>query len=195
MLAKYHRQVHNLLHHAANQMIGFCLEREAGTLVVGDVSDIARNQRKEKKGSRRLNQENSGNPLGQLVEYLTYKGKLKGVSVVKINEAYTSQTCPKCGHRHKPSGRVYKCRNKECNFIAPRGEVGAANILCKHLHGEMKPGLLLPSGFVKYLRPVSLKRNVVVPLTWDKLPGNTPAPVPVSSETDTQLSLELEFAA
>ena len=195
MLARYHRQTHNLLHHSANKMIDFAVERQAGTLVIGDVSDIARNKRKTKKGSRRSNQENAGNPLGKLVEYLTYKGKLKGVEVVKINEAYTSQTCPKCGHRHKPSGRVYKCRNKACSFIAPRDEVGAVNILVKHLHGEIKPDVLLPSGSVKYLRPVALKRQpVVVPLTWDTLPDISPSPVPVASAIDSQMSLELDIA-
>ena len=196
MLAKYHRQVHNLLYHTANKMIGFCVEREAGTLVVGDVTDIARNKRKQKKGSRRTNQENSGNPLGKLVNLLEYKGKLKGVDIVKINEAYTSQTCPKCGHRHKPSGRVYKCKNKACGFVAPRDEVGAANILCKHLHKKMIPDALLPTGFVKYLRPVPLRKQaVVVPLTWDTLPDTTRSLVLAPLGVDSQLSLELETAA
>ena len=134
-------------------------------------------------------------PFGRLVDYLIYKGKLKGVEVVKINEAYTSQTCPKCGHRHKPGGRVYRCRNKECGFIAPRDEVGAVNILCKHLHGDMKPDQLLPSGSVKYLRPVKLRQPVVVPLAWDTLPDITLSPVPAASAADTQLSLELESVA
>lgn len=195
MLARYHRRVHNLLHHAANQMIDFALERKAGTLVIGDAINIAKNKRKTKKGSRRLNQENSGNPLGRLVSYLSYKGKLKGVDIIKINEAYTSQTCPKCGHRHKPSGRVYKCRNKECSFTAPRDEVGAVNILCKYLHGEMNPDLILPSGSVKYLRPVKLRQSVVVPLTWDKLPDTTRSLVPAALVVDTQLSLELGAVA
>ena len=66
MLARFERQKHNLLHHAGNAMIDYCVEREAGTLVVGDCIDIARNKRKEKKGSRRSNQMNSDNPLGQL---------------------------------------------------------------------------------------------------------------------------------
>ncbi|MCW7553216.1 zinc ribbon domain-containing protein [Endozoicomonas gorgoniicola] len=101
-------------------MIDFAVERQAGTLVIGDVSNIARNKRKTKKGSRRSNQENAGSPLGRLVDSLIYKGSPEGVEVVKINEAYTSQTCPKCGYRHKPGGRVCQCRNKECGFIAPR---------------------------------------------------------------------------
>ncbi|WP_252177064.1 transposase [Endozoicomonas sp. 4G] len=160
-LARYHRQVHNLLHHTANKMIDFAVERQAGTLVVGDVTEIARNKRKQKKGSRRSNQENSGNPLGRLVEYLTYKGKLRGVDVVKINESYTTQTCPKCGHRHKPSGRNYKCQG--CGYVAARDEVGACNILNKYIHnGRMVPDSILPTGSVKYLRPTLLRKSPVV---------------------------------
>ncbi len=94
-LARFHRQVHNLLHHAANKMINFCVEREAGTLFVGDITEMSRNARVKKKGSRRANQMNSGNPLGILYNYLEYKGKLKGVTLKKDSEAYTTQTCPR----------------------------------------------------------------------------------------------------
>ncbi|WP_252180265.1 RNA-guided endonuclease TnpB family protein [Endozoicomonas sp. 4G] len=172
-LARYHRQVHNLLHHTANKIIDFAVERQAGTLVVGDVTEIARNKRKQKKGSRRSNQENSGNPLGRLVEYLTYKGKLRGVDVVKINESYTTQTCPKCGHRHKPSGRNYKCQG--CGYVAARDEVGACNILNKYFHnGRIVPGSILPTGNVKYLRPTLLRKSpVVVALNEPTLLGTT----------------------
>ena len=75
-------------------MLDFCQAREAGTLVVGDITEMPRNKRKQKKGSRRLNQGNSGNPLGQLYGYLAYKGKRRGIELVKQNEAYTSQTKP-----------------------------------------------------------------------------------------------------
>ena len=198
MLAKYHRQVHNLLHHVANRMIDFCVQQEAGTLVIGDVIDIARNKRKQKKGSRRSNQENSGNPLGQLVDYLEYKGNRRGVKVENINEAYTSQSCPKCGHRHKPSGRIYRCTNPQCQFTAPRDEVGAVNILCKYHHGKIVPDVLLPTNKVKYQRPVKMpviRPDVVVPLTWDKWPDITRSTVPASLEADSQLSLGLEAVA
>ena len=178
MLARYERQKHNLLHHAANAMIDYCVEREAGTLVVGDCIDIARNKRKEKKGSRRSNQMNSGNPLGQLITYLQYKGRKHGVSLVKQEESYTSQTCPQCGHRHKPAGRMYICKNPDCDFIGIRDIVGGANIKNKHENkGKMVPGVIIPPARAKYLRVVKMpviRPPVVVRLTGGTSLGTTP---------------------
>ena len=45
------------------------------------------------------------------------------------SEAYTSQTCPKCGHRKKPKNRNYHC--KQCDFRYHRDGVGAINIFNK----------------------------------------------------------------
>lgn len=49
MLEKFERRQRNLLHHAANLILDFCVEREAGTLVAGDIANIAKNKRKTKK--------------------------------------------------------------------------------------------------------------------------------------------------
>ncbi|WP_372759314.1 RNA-guided endonuclease InsQ/TnpB family protein [Litorivivens sp.] len=157
LLSKYENQKHNFLHHAANAMIDYCKEREAGTLVVGDCIDMARNKRKETKGSRRLNQENSGNPLGQLISLLKYKGARNGVEIHKQNESYTTQTCPKCGHRYKPSGRMYICRKDTCDFIGIRDIVGASNIGNKFQNGgKIVPSALVPPLKAKYLRVIKM---------------------------------------
>lgn len=178
MLSQYNNRTHNLLHHIANQMLDFCVDREAGTLVVGDIANIAKG--KKKKHSKRSNQENSGSPIGRLYDFLRYKGKLRGVEIVKINEAYSTQTCPLCGHRHKPSGRNYKCTNKDCDFVGIRDNVGAANILNKHFNsGRIIAGALLPPSHVKYLRPVKLKQSVVAPLNKGKLLSTTHTKVAV----------------
>ena len=153
-------------------MIAFCVEREAGLLVVGDITEMPRNARKNKRGSRRINQENSGNPLGQLYQYLEYKGKLNGVRIEKINEAYTSQQSPCCPSRYKPRGRTYQCRS--CGMTYVRDEVGATNILNKYLGGgKMSVGTLIPTNQVKYLRPVKLRQSVVAPMTEGMLNSAT----------------------
>jgi len=104
--------------------------------------------------SKRLNQENGNNPLGKLTQYLEYKSKLIGCDVKYINEAYTTKTCPVCGHRHKPASRTYYCRS--CGNVFVRDEVGSVNILNKYLHGEIRPGAILPTNRIKYRRPVKL---------------------------------------
>lgn len=197
MLEQFENRKRNLLHQSSKKVIDYCVEREAGTLVVGDIADIARNKRKTKKGSRRSNQENSNNPLAILYQYLEYKGALNGVELVKINEAYTSQTCPACGHRHKPAGRTYKCKNKNCDFVGVRDEVGSINILNKYINdGRIVTGTMLPSGNVKYLRPVKLaSRNGVDRLAGGKLLNNTPDFVAAPSGVECKSSLQLDLVA
>jgi putative transposase len=43
---------------------------------------------------------------------IEYKAKLAGITVERVDEAYTSQECPQCGHRQKPSGREYSCSSR-----------------------------------------------------------------------------------
>lgn len=190
MLNRYENRTHNLLHHVVNQMLDFCVSSEAGTLIVGDIANIAKN--KKKKQSKRSNQENSQTPIGRLYDYLRYKGQLRGVEIVKISEAYTSQTCPLCGHRHKPSGRIYKCTNKTCDFVGIRDNVGAANILNKHYNGKIVAGTLLPPSNVKYLRPVKLKQSVVDLLNRGKLLSITHTKVTVSEEAGSKIRCDYD---
>ena len=146
---------HEFYHKAANSFIKFCVETGSGLLVVGDISLI--NQNKKKKSSKRNNQEMGSLEFGRLFNYLTYKAALYGIRVIKINEAYTTKTCPVCGHLNKPKGRTYKCR--ECKFIGIRDEVGAFNILNLYLNGRIVPGQLVPQGKVKYLRVVKVRKG------------------------------------
>ena len=199
LLSKYENQKHNFLHHAANSMIDYCKRREAGTLVVGDCIDMPRNKRKAKKGSRRLNQENSGNPLGQLLSLLKYKGARNGVDIHKQNESYTTQTCPKCGHRYKPSGRMYICRSNTCDFIGIRDIVGSSNIGNKFQNGgKIVPGALIPPLKAKYLRVIKMpvtRLPVVDGLAGRKLLDTTIFPVPCAEAQDANASLILEKTA
>lgn len=168
----------NLLHHAANEIVHFCEERQIGTLVAGDITQM--NRGKKKKSSRRNNQANGNQPLGQFYTYLGYKLRRIGAVLETQNEAYTSQTCPVCGHRHKPAGRVYHC--PRCGFTAPRDSVGAHNQLNKYRHdGVIRPGVYVPSGTVKYLRPVAMRRGVVDPMARGRWPAITLATVPGTS--------------
>ncbi|HZY98994.1 MAG TPA: hypothetical protein VFE36_05435 [Candidatus Baltobacteraceae bacterium] len=63
-----------------------------GIFHVGDVTEM--NRGKRGKRSRRLNQELGNVPLGQLVEYLTYRLAAVGCTLQIGYEAHTSQTCP-----------------------------------------------------------------------------------------------------
>ena len=61
----------------------------------------------------------------RLAKFIEYKANLAGIKVEYVNPAYTSQTCPVCGHVHHASDRIYTC---ECGFRIHRDLLGAMNI-------------------------------------------------------------------
>lgn len=61
----------------------------------------------------------------RLAQFIEYKAKLAGITVEYVNPAYTSQTCPVCGHVHHANDRNYTCK---CGFHIHRDVLGAINI-------------------------------------------------------------------
>lgn len=45
----------------------------------------------------------------QLGDFIQYKAALRGVPIIMVNPAYTSQDCSRCGSRNKPNGKCYSC--------------------------------------------------------------------------------------
>jgi putative transposase len=82
-----------------------------------------------------------------LIAMLAYKL----ASVIRVNEAYTSQTCPVCGERNK-CRRTYRCT---CGCTAPRDVVGAVNIRSVGTDGQMVPGRSVPNA-IHWLHPTSI---------------------------------------
>ena len=150
---KVERVTRNALHHAANLIVTFCLAYGITILYTGDLGTL--NHKKRHRRSRRTNQAVGSLEFGRFEQYLEYKLRRHGISLVKISEAYTSQTCPHCGHLTKVAGRTYHCR--ACGYRAHRDGVGAVNILNKGMHGEIRPGEILVPPRITYRRPVALK--------------------------------------
>lgn len=146
----------NFYHHVSNHIEDYCLKNKIHTLVFGDIRSISKN--KKRRMSKQVNQAMSMISLGVLIKYVRYKLAKHYIEVEAINEAYTSQTCPVCGHRYKPGGRVYHC--KKCNFKSPRDEVGGYNILNKYINYDViKINTCIPTNNIKYLRPVKMGRS------------------------------------
>ncbi|WP_242831116.1 transposase [Desulfosporosinus meridiei] len=76
------------------------------------------------------------------------------MSLQKVDESYTTQTCPVCGNEHtvfaegrkKPSSRIYNCT---CGYQEHRDIHGAKNILSNYKYGKFREILLDQQ---KYLR-------------------------------------------
>lgn len=47
----------------------------------------------------------------QLLQFIEYKAALRGVEVIQINPAYSSQECSRCHRLTKPAGKSYRCSN------------------------------------------------------------------------------------
>jgi putative transposase len=155
--ATQRRRARDLEHKVSRAVVDWATEREVHTLVIGDVRDVADGKRLNRKSQQKIAVWSHGRQRA----YLTYKAEAAGITVVLVDEAYTSQTCPgmlpdgtACLHCSKPKGRVYRC--PACGFTAHRDSVGAANLLSRHDTGE--PGHVRP-GREKYRYPFVGKRS------------------------------------
>lgn len=75
---------------------------------------------------------------GEFIRQLVFKAEWAGRQVVKINPAYTSQDCSRCGCRRRThlSEREYHCG--ECGLTLDRDHNAAKNILSVGLHTQAK---------------------------------------------------------
>jgi putative transposase len=152
-LARQEHRARDIEHKVSREVVAFAVERNVGQLVMGDVRDVADGKRLNSKSQQKI----SNWSHGKLREYIGYKAAAAGMAVNdKIDEHYTTQTCPECGHRHKPKGRSFLC--PACGFCRHRDIVGASNILSRALYGEL--GKVRPPEKVKYRRPAAAQPKV-----------------------------------
>ena len=89
--------------------VKFLEDEKVTHFVIGNVSGIEKNTKKNSKRKRKNNkvrrQQLSLWNQGKIKEQLFYKAKLKGIEVEETEESYTSQNCPFCGGRHQAKGR------------------------------------------------------------------------------------------
>lgn len=135
-LSTIRNQIKDLLHKQSTRLVKTLHETGVGAVVVGDLTGIRNGLDYGSKANQRLHQW----AYGEFVHMIKYKARLHGMTVKRVGEAYTSQTCPSCGSRHKPHGREYIC---SCGFEGHRDLVGAANIRQKYLgwNGSEDPSL------------------------------------------------------
>lgn len=144
-LAQQKRRTRDIEHKVSRAVVDIAVDWHIGTLALGDVRDVADGKRLTTKSQQKV----SNWSHGQLRQQIEYKAAAYGITVELVNEAYSSQTCPQCGERHKPKGRLYRC--SACGFVSHRDAVGAVNILSRRLHGEV--GRIRPPAETKYRHP------------------------------------------
>jgi IS605 OrfB family transposase len=118
-LAPQKRRARDLAHKASRAVVDWAEEHSVGTLAFGDVRDVSDGKRLRHTQQQQISQWGHGT----MRRYIGYKAGAAGITVVvTVNEAYTSQTCPRCGHRSKPKGRIFLCH--VCGFRCARDRVG-----------------------------------------------------------------------
>ena len=172
--AKHKRVMRDLEHKVSRAIVQVAVERQAGTIILGDVRDVADGVNLGRQSNQKISQWNHG----KIRTYVEYKAQAEGIRLVLQDEHYTSQTCPQCGSRHKPHGRVYTC--VQCGFSGHRDVVGQINILSAYTYGL--PGKLPLPHTVKYRIPQQLR-------VLRRCQGTGQAPQPVAWRPPEQLRL------
>lgn len=95
MTHENHRASRSVVDYAAKHCRAVAIEKLGGVTAPG--SKI-----------RRYSEKNQW-AFAQLGTFIRYKCALRGVPLIEVDPAYTSQTCSRCGSRHKPNGKVFSC--------------------------------------------------------------------------------------
>ena len=142
IVKKLDNQINDILHKQSSHLVSTLHKSGVQTVVIGDIRDI----RNSIKYGAKTNQKLHSWSFGKYRWMVEYKAKKLGMKTALQDEAYSSQTCPSCGKRHKPKGRTYNC---SCGFRFDRDGVGSYNIRAKYLGSFGSPvvGIMaMPSG-------------------------------------------------
>jgi len=155
---KYHRKLSKMQRKCSNQLRDFqhkiskkiVTHTKANTIIVGELNVKEMTKKKKGTGSAQKNKVNktlnhsvyNTGSLGRFVEFLTYKAKLVGKRVIRIDESYTTQRCCICGKLKKRSlgERTILC---DCGNHLDRDLNSAINIMNKFLQNKQNYDFLL----------------------------------------------------
>ena len=110
MRAQEVRACGDWIHKTTTQLV-----RDHDVIILEDLNVAGMTRAAHGKGRRAkagLNRSIQSSRWGRIREVLSYKCQLAGVTLVTVNPAFTSQTCPKCGHvaaGNRESQAVFQC--------------------------------------------------------------------------------------
>jgi len=124
IVARIHERISNRRNNFCHQVSRKLVNR-FGRICIEDLSI----NRMKQNNFRSLNRSINDVAWGQFTQYLAYKAENAGRQVIKINPAFTSQDCSKCGYRQvkKLSNRIHRCSS--CGFEIDRDHNASLNIL------------------------------------------------------------------
>ena len=122
---KEQRKVTDILNKISSDIVRVAQASNA-LIVLGDLKGI----RKSAKGKgKRLNRIINNIPFYQLTQMIEHKANWNGLKVIKVDEAYTSKTCSKCGSLNTTRNNQANFKCKDCGYQVNADFNGAKNIL------------------------------------------------------------------
>lgn len=118
---KEQRIMRNIDHQLSHDIVETAVAHNVKVIKLECLSNIRSTTRTSRKNNHSLHNWS----FYRLAQFIEYKAKLAGITVEYVNPAYTSQTCPICGHVHHANDRNYVCK---CGFHIHRDILGAMNI-------------------------------------------------------------------
>ncbi|HEX9131506.1 MAG TPA: transposase [Ktedonobacteraceae bacterium] len=137
VVARVHERISNRRANFIEQQVASLISR-FGFLAVEAL--VVRNMVKNPKLAKSL----ADVSWSMFFTHLLDKAEEAGREVVRVNPAYTSQTCSACGHRQPMplSVRVYDC--PQCGLVIHRDHNGSLNILAEGLYACGRAGRVVP---------------------------------------------------
>lgn len=118
---KEHRIMRDIDHKLSHDLVKTAVAHDVKVIKLEQLANIRSTTRTSRKNNHSLHNWS----FYRLAQFIEYKAKLAGIKVEYVNPAYTSQTCPVCGHVHHANDRNYTCK---CGFHTHRDLLGAINI-------------------------------------------------------------------
>lgn len=104
---KEYRHIKHVNHCIAKELVAEAERNECKTIVLEDLKNIRERIRANKKVRSRLHRWS----FDELRRFVEYKAQSKGIEVIYVNPAYTSQTCSKCFFQGNRSKHRFLCPN------------------------------------------------------------------------------------
>jgi len=122
-VGKHEKRIVNHELHKISKAIVQEAKRTNSAIILGKLKGIRENG--NGKG-RRFNRKLNNFPYHKLSSYIEYKAGWLGIPILKVNEAYTSQTCSICGGKGIRHNGLFKCF---CGVELNADYNGAKNIM------------------------------------------------------------------
>ena len=102
------------------------------TIAIGDLTNI----RQKIDYGDHLNQRLHAWPFAKIADRIEYKARLHGIQVVKISEAYSSQTCHACGKIARSNRKTRGSYACSCGWHAHADINSSANLFQSAFNGS-----------------------------------------------------------